>query len=81
LSAICTPDTTSNNHPCDPFLQLEAPSSGSRRGDGLGLEDSLKEVLDNLVLALLAGALDLLDLDLGLLVRLVLGGLVSLGVL
>lgn len=45
------------------------------------LKDSLQQVLDDLVLVLLARLLDLLDLCLGRLVRLVFGLLVPLGVL
>jgi hypothetical protein len=47
----------------------------------LDVEDGLQQAVDDLGLALLAGALDLLDLDLGLLVRLALGRLVARGVL
>lgn len=54
-----------------------------RRGgrNGLNLEDGGQEVLDDGVLVLLARSIDLLDLLLGILARLVLGGLVSLAVL
>lgn len=45
------------------------------------LKDGLEQILDDLVLVLLAGLLDLLDLGLGLLVGLLLGLLVALGVL
>lgn len=61
--------------------RVSTRSGGGGGRDGLGLKDGLEEVLDDLVLALLAGGLDLLDLDVGLLVGLVLGGLVSLRVL
>lgn len=55
-------------------------SCGSRR-DRLDLEDGLQEVSYNLVLALLSGPLNLLDLSFGLLICLFLGCFVSLGVL
>jgi hypothetical protein len=55
--------------------------SGSRGRDGLDIKDSAKEVLDDLGLSLLSGFLNLLDLLLGLLVRLVLGLLITLAVL
>lgn len=48
---------------------------------GLDVKHGAQQVLDHLVLALLAGRLDLLDLGLSLLVRLLLCLLVSLGVL
>lgn len=48
---------------------------------GLDVKHGAQQVIDHLVLALLAGRLDLLDLGLGLLVCLLLGLLVSLGVL
>lgn len=48
---------------------------------GLDVKHGAQQVINHLVLALLAGRLDLLDLGLGLLVRLLLGLLVSLGVL
>lgn len=51
------------------------------RGLRVGLGNGLQEVLHNGVLVLLAGLLDRLDLLLSLLVRLVLGLLVSLAVL
>lgn len=51
------------------------------RWHGLDVEHSAQQVLDHLVLVLLASRLDLLDVGLGLLVRLLLGLLVSLGVL
>lgn len=47
----------------------------------LDVEHSAQQVVDHLALVLLASLLDLLDLGLGLLVRLLLGLLVSLGVL
>lgn len=51
------------------------------RWHGLDVEHGAQQVLDHLVLVLLASRLDLLDVGLGLLVRLLLGLLVSLGVL
>lgn len=48
---------------------------------GLDVKHGAQQVLDHLVLVLLASRLNLLDLGLGLLVRLLLGLLVSLGVL
>lgn len=47
----------------------------------LNVENGLEQVVDHLVLVLLASGLDLADLRLGLLVRLVLGLLVPLCVL
>lgn len=55
-------------------------SCGSR-GDRLHLENGLQEISYDLVLALLSGPLDLLDLSFCLLVRLILGCFISLGVL
>lgn len=51
------------------------------RRHGVGGEHGRQQVLDHLVLALLAGRLDLLDLGFGLAAGLLLGGLVSLRVL
>lgn len=51
------------------------------RWHGLDVEHGAQQVLDHLVLVLLASGLDLLDVGLGLLVCLLLGLLVSLGVL
>lgn len=47
----------------------------------MDLENGLEQVVDDLGLALLAGGLDLLDLDIGFFVGLGLGLLVALGVL
>ena len=51
------------------------------RRHGVGREHSGQQVLDDLILALLAGGLDLLDLGSGFAVGLLLGGLVALRVL
>lgn len=59
--------------------QLACLSLGRRHR--LDVEHGAQQVLDHLVLVLLASRLDLLDVGLGLLVRLLLGLLVSLGVL
>lgn len=69
-------------HPLSEARPLpSSPRSCLGRRHGVGVEHGGQQVLDDLVLALLAGRLDLLDLDLGLAAGLLLGRLVSLGVL
>lgn len=63
------------------FANLSVFSTQTSRSHGLHLEHGVQEVLNHGVLVLLARLLDHLDLLLGLLVRLLLGGLVALAVL